>query len=88
MPYGCHRTRHETGINKWLELNTKYSEIWPNITEKKNHLKTTINIKMKKINLKSILKKTFKKKAQKKVKTKKKLLRNQIKNINLLKKKK
>ena len=23
------------GSNKWLELNTTYSEIWPNITEKK-----------------------------------------------------
>ena len=23
------------GINKWLEINTKYSEIWPNITTKK-----------------------------------------------------
>ena len=23
------------GSNKWLELNTKYAEIWPNITEKK-----------------------------------------------------
>ena len=23
------------GTEKWVELNTKYSEIWPNITEKK-----------------------------------------------------
>ena len=26
----------EDGNEKWLELNTKYSEIWPNITEKKD----------------------------------------------------
>ena len=26
----------EEGSNKWLELNTKYSEIWPNISEKKD----------------------------------------------------
>ena len=24
----------ESGNEKWLELNTKYSEIWPNITKK------------------------------------------------------
>ena len=24
------------GSEKWLEVNTKYSEIWPNITEKKD----------------------------------------------------
>ena len=23
------------GVEKWLEINTKYSEIWPNISEKK-----------------------------------------------------
>ena len=23
------------GIKKWLDINTKYSEIWPNISEKK-----------------------------------------------------
>ncbi len=26
----------EEGSNKWLEINTKYSEIWPNINEKKD----------------------------------------------------
>ena len=26
----------ETGSEKWLEMNTKYSEIWPNIIEKKD----------------------------------------------------
>ena len=28
----------ETGSKKWLEINTKYSEIWPNISEKKEPL--------------------------------------------------
>ena len=26
----------ENGNEKWIELNTKYSEIWPNITKKKD----------------------------------------------------
>ena len=26
----------ESGSEKWLEVNTKYSEIWPNITVKKD----------------------------------------------------
>ena len=26
----------EPGNEKWLEINTKYSEIWPNISEKKD----------------------------------------------------
>ena len=26
----------ESGNEQWLELNTKYSEVWPNIAEKKN----------------------------------------------------
>ena len=26
----------EEGIEKWAELNRKYSEIWPNINEKKD----------------------------------------------------
>ena len=25
----------EPGLDKWLELNRKYSETWPNITSKK-----------------------------------------------------
>ena len=28
------------GVEKWLEINTKYSEIWPNINKKKIHRKT------------------------------------------------
>ena len=61
---------------KWLDINKKYSEIWPNISEKKNHQQITKNLKMKKINLKNILKKTFKKK---KLKKKKKKLKKKIK---------
>ena len=26
----------KNGNEKWLELNTKYSEVWPNITKKKD----------------------------------------------------
>lgn len=26
----------ESGLEKWLELNTKYAELWPNITLKKD----------------------------------------------------
>ena len=26
----------EPGNEKWIELNTKYSEVWPNISEKKD----------------------------------------------------
>ena len=50
------------GAEKWLDINKKYSEIWPNISEKKEPPRITKNLKMKKINLKNILKKTFKKK--------------------------
>ena len=50
-------------------VNTKYSEIWPNITIKKDppvdHEKYTL---MKKISLKNILKRTFKKNPLKKSK--------------------
>ena len=28
----------ESGSKKWLELNNKYSEIWPNINKKKDPL--------------------------------------------------
>ncbi|RMF15208.1 MAG: ferredoxin family protein [Alphaproteobacteria bacterium] len=28
----------EDGLEKWLEINAKYSEIWPNITAKKDPL--------------------------------------------------
>ena len=60
----------EPGSEKWLEINKKYSEIWPNISEKKILLRIMKNIKMKKISLKNILKKTFKKKTKKKAKKK------------------
>ena len=55
----------EPGSEKWLEINKKYSDIWPNINEKKILLRITKNIKMSKISLKNILKKTFKKKISK-----------------------
>jgi ferredoxin len=51
----------EAGSEKWLELNTKYSEIWPNITEKKILQRITKSIKMKKTSTKNILTKIFKK---------------------------
>jgi len=38
----------ESGSEKWLEVNTKYSEIWPNITVKKILQRIMKNIKMKK----------------------------------------
>ena len=61
----------EPGSEKWLDVNKKYSEIWPNITEKKIHLRIMKNIKMSKISLKNILKKTFKSKKIKKQQNKK-----------------
>ena len=68
----------EEGSEKWLEVNKKYSEIWPNINTKKKHLRTGKNLKMKKINLKNILKKTFKKSSTNKKKSRKKKV-NKIK---------
>ena len=62
----------EPGSEKWLDVNKKYSEIWPNITEKKIHLRIMKNIKMSKISLKNILKKTFKSKNTKKKQNQKK----------------
>ena len=41
----------EDGMEKWVEMNRKYSEIWPVITEKKYLLKTLKIGKIKKINL-------------------------------------
>ena len=61
----------EEGAEKWVEINTKYSEIWPNINKKMDPLRTGKNLKMKKMNLKNILKKTFKKKLSKNMKKKK-----------------
>ena len=78
------------GSEKWLEINTKYSEIWPNISEKKIHRRITKSTRMKKINLKNILKKTFKKKVVKKksikVKKVKKVLVKKTKNSIKVKK--
>ena len=34
-PIGAIEPDTNDGTEKWVELNTKYSEIWPNITEKK-----------------------------------------------------
>ena len=45
----------EDGIEKWAEINRKYSEIWPNINEKKTPRKMQKNGKMLKINIISIL---------------------------------
>ena len=36
---------------KWLDINNKYSKLWPNITKKKNLQKMPINSGMKKINM-------------------------------------
>ena len=38
----------EDGAEKWLELNTKYSEIWPNITIKKDPMLDAEEMKDKK----------------------------------------
>ena len=45
----------EDGMEKWAEINRKYSEIWPVITEKKFHLLMPKIGKVLKINLKIIL---------------------------------
>ena len=45
------------GLEKWLEINKKYSGIWPNINLKKNPPPDADNYRMKKINMKNILKK-------------------------------
>ena len=47
----------EQGIEKWLEINKKYSEIWPNINKKIILLLMPIITEMKKINMRNILKK-------------------------------
>ena len=46
----------EQGIEKWVEINKKYSEIWPNINKKKILLLMPIITEMKKINMRNILK--------------------------------
>jgi len=45
------------GLEKWIEINKKYSEIWPNINQKKNLPADADNYRMKKINMRNILKK-------------------------------
>ena len=47
----------EQGIEKWVEINKKYSEIWPNINKKIILLLMPIITEMKKINMRNILKK-------------------------------
>jgi ferredoxin len=74
----------EPGSEKWLEINKKYSEIWPNISEKKDPPPDHENLKMSKISLTNILKKTFKKKPPKK-KTKK-VIKKVAKKISKVKK--
>ena len=40
---------------KWLDINEKYSQIWPNIKSKKSHPLTQKNMRVLKINSKNIL---------------------------------
>ena len=47
----------EQGIEKWLEISKKYSEIWLNINKKRILLLMPIITEMKKINMRNILKK-------------------------------
>ena len=35
----------EDGMDKWLELNAKYAEEWPNLTEKKDMLEGADDVK-------------------------------------------
>jgi len=45
------------GLEKWLEINKKYSEIWPNINQKKNPPADANNYRNEKINMRNVLKK-------------------------------
>ena len=56
-PIDAIKSDTEQGSEKWLEINKKYSEIWPNINKKKILLLMPIITEMKKINMKNILKK-------------------------------
>ena len=47
----------EQDIEKWLEINKKYPEIWPSINKKSILLLMPIITEMKKINMRNILKK-------------------------------
>ena len=52
----------ESGNEKWLELNTKYSEIWPNISEKKDPPKDHLDYKDEKNKFEKYFEKKIKKK--------------------------
>ena len=41
---------NENDKQKWLEINEKYSKLWPNISEKKIRQKTLMNLGKLKIN--------------------------------------
>ena len=60
----------EHGMEKWLEINKKYSEIWPNINQKRILRLMPIISEMKKTNMKNILKKIQDTYANKKEKEK------------------
>ena len=45
------------GLEKWLEINKKYSEIWPNINQKNNPPADVDNYRNEKINMRNVLKK-------------------------------
>ena len=47
----------EIRLEKWIEINKKYSEILPNINQKNNPPADADNCRMKKINMRNILKK-------------------------------
>ena len=37
-PADAIRPDTESGLEKWIELNQKYAEVWPNITSKREQL--------------------------------------------------
>ena len=47
----------ESDMEKWLEINKKYSEIWPNINQKNNPSADANNYRNEKINMRNVLKK-------------------------------
>ena len=49
----------EPGMEEYLELNKKYSEIWPNITMKKTHQLMLMNLRIRKINYRNIFQKNL-----------------------------
>ena len=55
MSCRCIHSDTEDGMEKWAEINRKYSELWPVITEKKNHQLMRKNGKVLKINFKITL---------------------------------